>query len=360
MTDYAPLPVALAELQKMEPAPSPKFAAVVAANAGKVAEVARALAPAPPTAADLQEMMPEHAHDIRAKPAPGLTPEQQAIRATGIGGSEIAAVAEMSPYAGPLDVYLAKVEGLEIPDNEAMKRGRFLEPGLGAWYADRFGVTLGQLGTIRHPTRPLAVCTPDFLYSTADGLRVLSIKAPGPQTADQWGEPDTDEVPTAYLLQLTWECGILAALGESLSAEHHIAALIFGDLEVYVVRFDPELFEMLLGKAEAFWAKHIAPKVPPPLTGSDSTRDWLARRFPRDTRPCRPATAGEADAMLAFRDAAIALDSIEEVKALWGNRLREAIGDAGGLESPDGRVTWRADKNGKRILKPKFNPRGET
>ncbi len=47
MTDYAPLPVALAELQKMEPAPSPKFAAVVAANAGRVAEVARALAPKP-------------------------------------------------------------------------------------------------------------------------------------------------------------------------------------------------------------------------------------------------------------------------------------------------------------------------
>ncbi len=341
MTDYAPLPVALAELQKMEPAPSPKFAAVVAANAGKVAEVAKALAPEP-------------------KPSPGLTPEQQAVRATGIGGSEIAAVAGMSPYAGPLDVYLAKVEGHEIPDNEAMKRGRFLEAGLGAWYADRFGVELIQPGTIQHPTRPVALCTPDFLCDVEDGVRVISIKAPGPQTADQWGEEGTDEVPTAYLFQLVWECGVLAARGEKLAEEHHIAALIFGELCVYVVRFDTELFEMLLGKGEAFWAAHVIPEAPPPMTGSDSTRDWLVRRFPRDTRQCRPATIEEADAMRAFRDAATALDSIEEVKALWGNRLREAIGDAGGLESPDGRVTWKADKNGKRILKPKFNPRGET
>lgn len=59
-----------------------------------------------------------------------LSPEQHAIRRGGISGSEIAAVAGLNPWAGPIDVWRSKVEPMAPLDEELnhnLLRGNLFE-----------------------------------------------------------------------------------------------------------------------------------------------------------------------------------------------------------------------------------------
>lgn len=281
-----------------------------------------------------------------------LTAEQMEMRRTGMGGSEIGAVVGLNPYATPLDVYLAKVDGYEQPVSSAMERGIFLEAGVCAWYAHRTGAELREVGTIRHASRSIMLCTPDRL-ATKDGVtRDLSIKVPGPNVREQWGEVWTDEIPLAYLVQLQWEDNILLSLGHDVSPEMHLAAPINGDLAVYTIRRDVELQGVLVEAGERFWRDHVEKKVPPPLDGSDSATAWLARRFPRSRGAMVTATAQDEVLAAEFLEARTATDAAELRQELMAQRLKERIGDADGIETTVGKFTWRSNKNGVRSFNP--------
>ncbi len=285
-----------------------------------------------------------------------LTAEQKELRRTGIGGSEIASIVGLNPYAGPLDVWLAKVEGYEIPDNAAMERGRFLEDGVARWYAHRTGAELREVGTIQHPRFPFALCTPDRLatHFKAKEPIDLSIKVPGPYVREQWGEEGTDDVPMPHLLQVQWELAILDALGEVFPRLAHLAAPIDGDLRIYNIKGDPDLQGVLLTEAEKFWLDHVITGKPPPLDGSDSAAAWLSRRFPRNVEPLRSATAEEEALALRLREYEAGLAIAQADFDATKNVLKERIGSASGIEGAFGSIRWTADKNGKRSFKPKW------
>jgi putative phage-type endonuclease len=91
----------------------------------------------------------------------GLTPEQLELRRSGIGGSDIAAILGLSPYATPLDVFRSKVENYVQSDSWAFRRGRLLEPVVAQIYAEETGAMLREVGTLRHPDRSIVLATPD-------------------------------------------------------------------------------------------------------------------------------------------------------------------------------------------------------
>lgn len=287
----------------------------------------------------------------------GLTEEQLALRRTGIGGSEIAAVAGLDPYRTALDVYLAKVEGWMEPLTAPMERGIFLEDGIANWYAHRTGRALRAVGTIRHPRHPLMLCTPDRLAGPApdtdETLELdLSIKAPGPYVREQWGDPGTDDVPQHYLVQEQWELAILRALWpDQVSSTAHLAAPIDGDLRVYVIREDVEIQEMLREAAERFWRDHVERREPPPIDGSPSCAAWLKRKFSRDTGPMLEASAEQDLLAVELQEAERAAAAADERVELAKNRLKAGIGEAAGLQGPFGRVTWKANKNNVRSFR---------
>lgn len=284
-----------------------------------------------------------------------LTPEQQELRRTGIGGSEIAAVLGESSFASPFDVWLAKTQGWQQAETEDMRRGTYLEDGIARWYADSFGARVSELPTLRHAQSPIALCTPDRITETG---KLVSIKSPR-RGGDSWGPTGSDIVPPGYVLQLQWEHLVVSSVRQ-LSTDMDLAALVDGELRVYWFTADHELQAWMLDYAERWWRTHVTGGVPPSIDGSSQVTDWLRSRFPRDTAPIRPATPREDVLMLELQHA-------EREAARWGgeeealrNSLRQSIGDAGGIESPAGRVTWKADKNGKRTLKTKWNERMES
>lgn len=286
-----------------------------------------------------------------------LTEAQQAIRATGIGGSEVSAVLGESPFSSPFDVYLAKAEGWRQPETEDMRRGTFLEAGLGAWYSHRVGAALRPGMTTRHKSSAVALATPDFLTEPdVEGQlpRLVSIKCPR-RGGDAWGPDGVGPFPDGYALQLQWEHLVMSSHGP-IDDEMHLAALVDGDLRIYPVQADRELQAWLLGYVEGWWSRHVVARVPPPMDGSSQAGAWLAKRHPKDTAPVRPATPWEDGRMLALADAEREASRwTGEVETLR-NELKQAMGEAGGLESPAGVVTWKADRNGKRSFRTRWNP----
>lgn len=263
-----------------------------------------------------------------------------------LGGSEIAAVLGLDRFRGPLDVYLAKVEDWQTPVNEDMERGTFLEEGLARWYAHRTGYHVTGPGPHVHPGIPFARCSPDrFAVVELRDVRLVSIKAP------RWGH----DVPDGHVLQLQWEDAVCTAAGVKLLPEFHLVSLVDGDLRILDVQRDLELQAWLLDFAQGWWARHVVARVPPALDGTATGNAWLKKRFPRDTRPVRAATLDETVALLELRDAEAVLERAEENFEVAAQKVKEAVADAGGIESEAvGRVTWKADRNGKRSLKPKW------
>jgi predicted phage-related endonuclease len=286
-----------------------------------------------------------------------LTPEQLEARRLGIGGSEVAALLGLHPFIGPLDVYLAKVEGYVAPSNTDMERGSFLEDGIAQWYAHREGVEIRRpeehVPSWVHPRESLARCNPDRLAIGTEGMRLLSIKCPR-RAGDEWGETGGSTAPTYAVLQLQWEDMIGAACGIALDPESHLAALVEGDLRVYHVRRDTELQGWLLMKVRQWWAGHVVPQAPPPVDGSEGASLWLRRRFPRNTRSMVQASLEDDGLLLDLREQERALEKVEKGYALARQRVEERIGEAEGITGPLGTVTWRANKNGVRSFKTKW------
>lgn len=283
-----------------------------------------------------------------------LTPEQLEMRKHGIGGSEIAAILGESRFATPFDVWLSKTQGWVQPETEDMKRGTFLEDGIARWYADRFGITepMHEPGTIQHPRRPIAICTPDRTCGAVGSGRLVSIKVPR-RKGESWGEPGTDNVDPGYLLQLQWEWAICDAIAPgALGEEMHLAALVDGDLCVYVTRADRELQGWLLDTAEEWWARHVVGGEQPSLDGSSQAREWL-KKF-KDKGLSREATPHEVRLCVELQMWEQQAKAAEQEAEDRRNALKLSMGETSEIIAPSGAVRWRVTAKGHRVFKPKW------
>lgn len=274
----------------------------------------------------------------------GLSPAQLKMRRTGIGGSEIGAVGGLSKWCSPLEVWRRKVHGEVIEENNAMKRGRLLEPAVAEWYAEETGAALRKVGrTLRHRERGFVIATPDRIATLNGAPRVLEIKTTNYARPDEWGASGTDEVPAAYLAQVAWTM----AVTDMPSAD--LAVLISGDdFRLYHFERDLELEGNLFELGEKFWVDHVLSQVPPPVVGIDN--EWLKQRFPKDN--------GEVLSFAQLTDDAREL--VQRFLATWkadkeqesaledlSAQVRALIGSASGLEGPGFRIDWKQNKPGK-------------
>lgn len=288
-----------------------------------------------------------------------LSPEQLEMRRTGIGGSEVAAILGLSPFLSPIDVWLSKVDGFQREATPDMERGIYLEDGVAKWYAARHGVEVREVGTLRHPERPRVLCTPDRMWNDATGqTRLLSIKVPGNWLSEEWGAPHAWQVPTAYYLQLQYEMAVCRALGLCLTDWAHLAAPLGGDLQTLTVEGDERVQARLVEEVEAWWVRHVERREAPPLDGSRGAKEWLRRRFPKSEKPVRAATPAEDLLALELQAAEAAWTAADKAYEKARQPVEEAIGDAEGIEGPFGRITFRADKRGRRALKATWATKG--
>lgn len=286
-----------------------------------------------------------------------LSSEQKAMRRTGFGGSETAALFGLDKFKRPFDIYTAKVDGWEPEQTPDMLRGQCLEAGVAEWYGLTHGVeVINPDKTFRHAKRNLILATPDRLLTTALGeTELLSIKVP--RSFDAWGENETQDFPASANIQVQQEAAVLASHGYVI-ARAWVCAPVWGDLRRYPVRLDAELQERIMAGAERWWVKHVEPKIPPPIDGGEGARRWLLSKYPSaEGKEKVEASLAQEALCVALREAEEKLEAATEAHETAKARVIESLGMAYGLKGSFGSVTYFDNQWGKRTFRARWQQR---
>ncbi|NEV64136.1 YqaJ viral recombinase family protein [Thiorhodococcus minor] len=265
-----------------------------------------------------------------------LTEAHAEARRRGIGGSDVAAIAGLSPWRSALDVYYDKTEGSPQEENDAMHWGSILEEPVAAEYARVTGHKIRRVNSVlEHPEHPFMLASLDRrIVAHPDGPGVLEIKTTLRRT-DDWGEPGTDAVPDYYALQVHQYLTITGHTWADLA----VLFLAERRFEIYRLGADPEISAWLIALERRFWTEHVEPRIPPePQSLSD-----LARRYPKDSGG-RIVADGELLAAHAnLQQVREEIKGLESRKDALEVQLKQAMAEASELVGADGKpiATWK-------------------
>lgn len=279
-----------------------------------------------------------------------LTAAQLELRKNGIGASEIPAVAGLSPYAAPIDVYLAKTGQATFDGNEQTELGHDLEPIICRRALPKLrtrGVEVGEAlygDTAVHPSEPWAMATPDYwlVVKISYSKAILECKSVGYRMLHHWDEAYEDDkgVPDYYLAQVQWQMLVCDA------PVTYVAALLGGrDLRVFEVKRDREVGEALLETGRRFWFDHVVPRRPPPVDGSWGAERYLRSRFPLAKAVTLNAEGELLEAAEELHEARKAMAVAKRRDDLASQRVRELMGEASVLRVGDDYITWRGERS---------------
>lgn len=197
------------------------------------------------------------------------TPGWDALRARGIGGSEVAAIVGLSPWESRFSLFHRKRGRIgKQAVNRGMDWGTRLEPII----CDRFAESRDMLdviagGTYAHHERPWQLGNPDrLLWDDEHGhVGLLEAKTASAFDAHEWGKSGTAEIPPYYRCQVLWYLDVLEL------PTAHLAVLIGGsDYREYEIAYAADEAEWLRDQAETFWAE-VIDGTDPPIDGHDAT-----------------------------------------------------------------------------------------
>lgn len=264
-----------------------------------------------------------------------------ARRRDGITGTEVAQLLGISPYGSPFSLYHAKIDGAETEDNDAMTRGRHLEPYLFDRFAgDHPWYHLLGGGLYSNTARPWQLATLDRIAAdtqAGDGAPLIPLEGKTWATRDGWGEPGTSEVPVHIRAQALWNLDTYGA------EEILIPVLFMGPWRIDTYRLrrdDPDAesdIALMAEEAERFLHR-IAERDEPDVDDRPATTDTLRRLHPsledRDVTVPRALARRYLRARLAKAAAEARLRQAQnELRARMGSAARAVARD------DDGRIT---------------------
>lgn len=263
---------------------------------------------------------------------PANAPEELWLqqRRTGIGASEVAAVAGLSRRRGPWDVWSSKVHGTDLEPSNEMRWGQFIEGRIVDWWARETGVVIDEGDLFRNPDHPWLIATPDALVVRTpptplppwdwEVVAVVDAKNAGWHMAGDWID---DTAPIEYVCQITWQ---MLAVGVT---EGYLVAAIGGKPPVERhFTLDDDLAGELIARGEAFW-QLVETQTPPPLDGSASAGRWLAKRYP-DADPDASVDLDDDDIahLVEWQALDDRITDLEQAKAAEANAVKERLGSA--------------------------------
>lgn len=190
------------------------------------------------------------------------------LRSKGIGGSDIGAILGVNKYRSLVDVYLDKIEGKKVEDNNAMFWGRILEPIIRAEFQKKHSEEY-QTYLVPYSLKY------GVLRANVDGLiynnntqkwGVLEIKTANQFTTKEWSD---GVVPQSYYAQVMHYLTVTGL-------DYAIIVVLIGGSdyrEFYIERNEDEV-KAIKEVAEDFWDTYIIPQKIPAPDGSDSYSEY--------------------------------------------------------------------------------------
>lgn len=281
------------------------------------------------TSLDVTQSTPDHPADPERLTFTTDT-EWHALRATGLGGSDAAAVCGLNDWRGPYAVWAEKTgRHTEVVDSEAVRWGTLLEPVILAEWAEREHVQVtSEPHMLRSREWPWMLANLDAVTDDA----IVEIKTAGARQESKW----VDEPPLAY-----WTQGLHYAAVTGRRRCVFVCLLGGQRLIVHTVDYSEASIDHLVRVERDFWS-HVTADSPPPATTADVA--VLSRTQP--TRDAVTVPDPEQAAQLAadYQAAAAAEKKAKGVKDAAGDELRALIGehDTAILPSGDVVATWKA------------------
>jgi putative phage-type endonuclease len=182
----------------------------------------------------------------------------------GIGGSDIGAVMDKSPWKSAFQLWAEKTGQIsdDIEPSMPMKLGTAFEPAIRDLFAkeNEAWLTVHETGTWQSVANPTLKANPDGIIEWKDGeLGILEIKF----TRQYW-----DELPEQYILQVQHYLQVLG-LKRGL-----VIAVAGGDWREFEVVWDESLAEDMKRRVRAF-CDLVDAKTAPDYDGSDSTYETV-------------------------------------------------------------------------------------
>lgn len=251
--------------------------------------------------------------------------EWHAVRATGIGGSDIVAICGLNQYTSPLEIWLKK-RGETVPRrhdpvlDEAAEMGHELEPFVARRFTKRTGLpAIDNPGTLRLPAIPHMLVNLDRATVENDQMGALEIKTRSSYALKDW----IDEPPGEVQVQVQWQ---LAVTGWTFG---YAAASIGGQRTiVHRIDRDQEFIDNLIAIADEFWG-WVQSGTRPPLDGSHATGQLLDRIHANPVDQIVIADAAEVEKWLKIRATAKEQAEAADIAMTEAdNHLKAIAGDA--------------------------------
>ena len=269
--------------------------------------------------------------------------EWLAERKTGIGGSEIAAILGISPWATPVTVWMDKT-GRSAPgeETEAMRIGTELEQFVAERYSEQTGRKVRRFNKMVHV---------GCLLGNYDRLVIPEDE----KIASHMGEVRTDTLLECKTSTREWEDGV--PLYYQTQVQHYlgltpclkhadVACLFLGrkHFEIYRVERDDEVIHAMQDRATAWWTEYvIGDKMPPPINEEDCKLLW-ARSNPGKSVV---ATVEISTKLEQYKKLKEDEKNAKESSSAIQSDICAYLGDAEVLTEPDGKplITWKSAKD---------------
>jgi len=255
-------------------------------------------------------------------------------RRRGIGSSDAAAVAGLSPWKSPMAVWLEKTSQVpDEPETEAMYWGKRLEDLVAEEFTRRTGLrTRRRKAILQHREHPFMIADLDRVV-VGTGYPV-ECKTTSQYMQDAW---EADKIPDHYMIQLQHQMAVVGA-------EKGFFAVLIGGREFrwFQIERDEELIGYLIEIERRFW-ELVEARTPPEPDGSEAATEMLKHLYPEARPDSRTILPEEAKQFLADYDEARAVvEKWQRRMDEAANRLKALLGDHEVGLLGDRRVIWKS------------------
>jgi putative phage-type endonuclease len=289
-----------------------------------------------------------------------------ARRKSGIGGSDVAAIAGLSPWRSPLDVYYDKSftdaglieEASPVGSTANLWWGSNLEDIIGKAYSIVTGRKVCHYNRLLVGEKPYFIGDVDFLAYCENGKRPFNPKTGEIITetgveiktsrfaGDEWGDQGTDAVPKYYFCQVQWYMGLIPS-----TKKFDLVPLFSGsDMRIYKIYRDDAIIARLKEIADDFWTGNVEKQIPP----APRSMEEVKRLYPAITGKSIMASVEIENKVKEYAEISAQRLALEKRESGLKDEIALAMGDAETLTLPDETVlaTFKEEKK-SRILRIK-------
>ena len=262
-----------------------------------------------------------------------------AVRAKGLGSSEVGTVLGVNGYDTPYKLWLRKTgQAPAVPTSVVMQIGHELEDYVARLFSEATGVAVDESTAgdwcVRNDSRPYMIASPDRLCDAPAGRVLLECKT----TRAAFSEDDYPRVwycQVQYLLTcLEMDTAVLAWLNVTNGA--------FG---YKWIKRDDKFAAFMIERLDAFWDCVKTGRAPAPLTAED-----VYAQHPAVAGLEKEADAGVLAALKELKAKKAEVDAAEEEIAAYEEQIKLFMRDAEVLTSEGATVaTWRVSKPAARL-----------